>query len=99
MAQHYLIIFDKNIPPEVQNEFLEVITSNYVSKKLEKFSAISISAEDEISPQEIHKNLKAKLKTGVSFIVIKMAAYFGNFPLGVFDWIKSTFPDKDYINQ
>lgn len=96
-AKLILITYDKNLSEQQRGEFIEAVRSSYVSKPLYTYSSILISAPNGSSNTEIYNFLNSKLNTSISFVVIEMSSYYGNFPDESFQWVKTTFPGLDYL--
>lgn len=95
MKKPFLIIIDDIISAEILNEFSDVITSSYPSKK-GKQNIFVIAAEEKETPKDIVTIFRSKMKSKLDFIVIELDKFYGFFPQPVIDWIKITFPNRTF---
>ncbi|MGX7666524.1 hypothetical protein [Flavobacterium pedocola] len=97
MKKKYAIIYDPiNVSSELEN-FTEVISNNYVSKKA-KTNMILIIGENT-SPKEIYEKLNLKFKYKPSFIIIEFDSFYGMFKIEAQDWITEHFPDMIWADK
>lgn len=81
-----------------EKEFVDAITSNFISKKARDYSYFIIN-DKKLSAQTIHKTLESKIDFKTDFIVVDLENFFGTFNEDAIRWLFEKFPDIDFINK
>lgn len=97
MKKPYLIIYNPFDTPEEEIAFSEVISSNFISKKIRK-NAYAIVNDKGLKPKEIFDLIHEKSDLDSNILIIKYDKFYGTFHSEGINWIKEKFPDLDWIN-
>lgn len=91
MKSPFIIVFDDIADKANIAILVEVITSNFVSKKAKENLFIIVSEDKKT--KEVFELVKSKINFSASIIVIELNSFYGNFfDIGTANWIKETFP-------
>lgn len=97
MKNCYIIIYEIDNAKQL-DEFVDIINSNFISKKAKQNSYIVIV--EDLAAKEVHDIIFNKLSFEAQIMVIKMTNFYGTFiNQSVFDWLKEQFPNWSWVEK
>lgn len=97
MKKAYAIIFDENFDSDsLKNDLLEVVRSNFPSKKARQ--SVMIFSSEIKSSREVYELIESKTKPKISnFFVIELNNFYGVFNEDALNWLRDQFPNDKFV--
>ena len=96
MKYPYIVIFVKFNTPENEQEFTEVMTSNFVSKRIHN-NIFAFKKEKGTKPADVFNLIETKLSFKTNIMILKLSDFYGTFSNNGIGWIKENFSEISWI--